>query len=158
MNENIDLTKILKDCPKGTKLYSPIIGNVCLEEIIKEGNHSHPIRMIGKNDVHEVFTREGKYYDTEEAECVLFPSKENRDWDKFEVNILNSEKHKGFKPFDKVLVVEYEIDRKAWMAVYYSHWSNNLGVHITTTGGHYEDKEIIPYEGNENKVGEEVEE
>ena len=28
MNENIDLTKILKDCPKGTKLYSIIHGEV----------------------------------------------------------------------------------------------------------------------------------
>ena len=26
MNENIDLTKILKDCPGGTKLYSTIYG------------------------------------------------------------------------------------------------------------------------------------
>lgn len=28
MNENIDLTKILKDCPKGWKLYSTIFGDV----------------------------------------------------------------------------------------------------------------------------------
>ena len=28
MNENIDLTKILKNCPKGTKLYSTIFGEV----------------------------------------------------------------------------------------------------------------------------------
>ena len=27
MNENIDLTKILKNCPKGTKLYSTIFAN-----------------------------------------------------------------------------------------------------------------------------------
>ena len=26
MNENIDLVKILKDCPKGTKFYSYIFG------------------------------------------------------------------------------------------------------------------------------------
>ena len=28
MNENIDLTKILKDCPKGWKLYSSVYGEV----------------------------------------------------------------------------------------------------------------------------------
>ena len=28
MNENIDLTKILKDCPEGTKFYTPIWGEV----------------------------------------------------------------------------------------------------------------------------------
>ena len=33
MNENIDLTKILKDCPKGTKFYSPICGEVDFKEI-----------------------------------------------------------------------------------------------------------------------------
>ena len=33
MNENIDLTKILKDCPKGTKLYSSMFGEVYFKEI-----------------------------------------------------------------------------------------------------------------------------
>ena len=28
MNEKIDLTQILKDCPKGTKFYTPIWGEV----------------------------------------------------------------------------------------------------------------------------------
>ena len=36
MNENIDLTKILKDCPKGTKLYSTIYGVVRFDEIDKD--------------------------------------------------------------------------------------------------------------------------
>ena len=39
MNENIDLTNILKDCPKGWKLYTPLYGevefkkNMCLIQI-----------------------------------------------------------------------------------------------------------------------------
>ncbi len=33
MNENIDLTKILKELPKGTKLYSPLFGEVYLTEV-----------------------------------------------------------------------------------------------------------------------------
>lgn len=40
MNENIDLMKILKDCPKGTKLYSIAWGDVIFEKIT--GGH-HPI-------------------------------------------------------------------------------------------------------------------
>ena len=28
MNENIDLTKILKGCPEGTELFSPLLGTV----------------------------------------------------------------------------------------------------------------------------------
>ena len=35
MNENIDLTKILKDCPKGTKFYTPVWGEVVFIEVKK---------------------------------------------------------------------------------------------------------------------------
>ena len=41
MNENIDLTKILKDCPKGTKLYTPIWGYVTFIKINKNVNQKH---------------------------------------------------------------------------------------------------------------------
>ena len=34
MNENIDLTKILDGCPKGTKLYDTLYGEVSFEKII----------------------------------------------------------------------------------------------------------------------------
>ena len=33
MNENVDLTKILKDCPEGFELYSIVHGKVMFEEI-----------------------------------------------------------------------------------------------------------------------------
>ena len=36
MNENIDLTKILKDCPQGWDLYSPIYGKVLFGNIQKK--------------------------------------------------------------------------------------------------------------------------
>lgn len=32
MNENVNLVEILKDCPKGTKLYSTVLGEVEEEE------------------------------------------------------------------------------------------------------------------------------
>ena len=32
MNENLNLVEILKDCPKGTKLYSSVLGEVEEEE------------------------------------------------------------------------------------------------------------------------------
>ena len=35
MNEKVDLTKILKDCPKGTKLYSTVCGEVEFDKITK---------------------------------------------------------------------------------------------------------------------------
>ena len=33
MNENLNLCEILKDCPTGTKLWSPVWGNVTLIQI-----------------------------------------------------------------------------------------------------------------------------
>ena len=42
MNENIDLTKILKDCPKYTKLYSSIYGEVLFRNI-NENNVDYPV-------------------------------------------------------------------------------------------------------------------
>ena len=38
MNENIDLTKILKNCPKDTKFYSTVLGEIKFIEIID--NHT----------------------------------------------------------------------------------------------------------------------
>ena len=44
MNKNIDLTKILKDCPKGTKFYSSIYGEV--EVTIISNDNNYPIRVF----------------------------------------------------------------------------------------------------------------
>ena len=79
MNDNIDLTKILKDCPKGWKLYSPILGEV---DFLKIRNDLYPIVTI--QDFHTTsFTKEGFYYADVDGECILFPSKDQRDWSKF---------------------------------------------------------------------------
>ena len=82
MNENIDLTKILKDCPKGTKLYSPLVGEVEFEKILD--GIAYPI-ITSYNERTLAFTNKGFYYDDAgaEAECLLFPSAEQRDWRKF---------------------------------------------------------------------------
>ena len=48
MNNNVDLTKILKYCPKGTKLYSTIFGEV---------------EYIECDDLYQiVVAKENKYY------------------------------------------------------------------------------------------------
>ena len=44
MNENIDLTKILKDCPSGWKFYSSIYGNVTFRRI--ENDSKYPIKYL----------------------------------------------------------------------------------------------------------------
>ena len=82
MNENIDLIKILKDCPKGFKLYSPISGYITFVEI-SLNNFKHPIIVKDKKEREFTFSKNGKYFDDYDGECCLFPSKEQRDWSKF---------------------------------------------------------------------------
>ena len=76
MNENIDLIKILKDCPKGTKLYSPICGEVYFKEIRSDDEYAI---ITTKGNHSATFTEKGFYYADVDGECTLFPSKEQRD-------------------------------------------------------------------------------
>ena len=80
MNENLNLVEILKDCPKGIKLYSTIFGDVKFNHV---ENDTYPIVL----DVREGFTfrllQDGRYINDFNGECTLFPSKEQRDWSKF---------------------------------------------------------------------------
>ena len=81
MNENIDLTKILKDCPKGTKLYSTIYGVVEFHEIHK--NRTYPILLYTNNACIVNVASDGRLDKIYNGECTLFPSKDQRDWSKF---------------------------------------------------------------------------
>ena len=80
MNEKLNLVEILKDCPKGIKLYSTIFGDVKFNHV---ENDTYPIVL----DVREGFTfrvsQDGRYINDFNGECTLFPSKEQRDWSKF---------------------------------------------------------------------------
>lgn len=102
MNENLNLVKILEGCPADTSLWSPLFGPVKFVEF-----NPKRISVITTYNIVEEFYPNGKYFDFEKAECVLFPSKENRDWSTwkcpkkacFDPNTLN--------PFDKILVRDF---------------------------------------------------
>ena len=118
MNKNIDLTKILKDCPKGTEFYSCIYGKVrfdCLQSC------EYPVLTIRGDGLYASFSRVGKYTDAPDSECCLFPSKEQRDWSKFEAPWHKKDKFdpKTLKPFDKVLV--RDSNTSTWRCTFYSH-------------------------------------
>ena len=100
MNENLNLVEILKDCPEGTKLYSPIIGEVEFKRI---KYCDYPIVTCSKNGNRILsFTKDGLFFS--EGECImLFPSKDQRDWSKFKIKKPKFDP-KTLKPFDKVLV------------------------------------------------------
>ncbi len=105
MNENIDLTEILKDCPKGWKLYTPMLGEVDFIEICYGREYS--IRVADSLNIYYniFFSKKGFYLSHKHAECLLFPSKEQRDWSKFTAPWYKKEKFdpKTLKPFDRVL-------------------------------------------------------
>ena len=123
MNENIDLTKILKNCPVGTKLYSPIYGEIYFEEM--RSNGKYPIITITKSIYAATFTKEGFYYADEDGECILFPSKEQRDWSKFTAPWYKKEKFdpKTFNPFDRVLVRNFKTTK--WRCEHFSHFDGD---------------------------------
>ena len=142
MNENIDLTKILKDCPKGTKLYSTIFGEVEFKYIHNSSRTIGYETNTGRNfDV----SHEGKFfrdYDGEyDGECTLFPSKDQKDWSKFTAPWYKKEKFdpNTLEPFDKVLA-RHKQTRK-WFNDFYSFMYEGG---IATIGNGYYDL-VIPY-------------
>ena len=158
MNENINIAEILKDAPKGTKLWSPICGDCILDKIeTTDTTANYAIFCLVVSDHSPVcFTSDGKYtLCFDDGECVLFPSKENRDWSTFKV----PKKHKHFEPFQKVLcAVPTEFGYEVWNADIYSHYDEFNRKHFLISGFvKKDDDDVIPYEGNEDKLGKTVE-
>lgn len=81
MNESINLREILKDTPKGTLLYSPLTGEVEFDQI--NILDKLPIHVRDKKGHKYNFTQQGTYFPSM-GECLLFPSKDQRDWSKYQ--------------------------------------------------------------------------
>ena len=83
LNQDVNIENILKKCPLGTTLYSPILGECTFVG-------TDPIKVKAHNGNSYTFTPYGKYilFGVKDTECVLFPSKENRDWNKFGQSLL----------------------------------------------------------------------
>nr|DAG69365.1 MAG TPA: hypothetical protein [Bacteriophage sp.] len=83
METKINVAKILKDKPKGTKLYSSACGKCELkaadDKSFKVSFYSSKFGFM--NGGEGTFDKNGNLYD--DGECVVFPSKEMRDWSKF---------------------------------------------------------------------------
>ena len=122
MNENIDLTKILKDCPNRFKLYTPLMGEVVFIKV-SECTLPLPVMTLHSSGIYLSFTKEGYYFNfnNKDAECLLFPSKDQRDWSKFTAPWYKKEKFdpKTLKTFDRVLVRDSS-DRR-WRCALFSH-------------------------------------
>ena len=141
----INVAEKLKGCPQGTKFYSPLFGEVELVRIDME-NSRFPIIVRVLDDRspfnNVTFTAEGKWYSIEQSECLLFPSKDNRDWNKFNLPANT------FKPFDKVLVRDDTNEK--WIPSVFGWYEDEVDADLpyVCLNGRY--CYCIPYEGNEH--------
>ena len=89
MNNSINIAKLLKSKPKGTILYSPIMGRCSLVEV-REGIYEDYDETVEV----ECFPSARRFYkfdylgrwaenNNRLGECLLFPSKENRSWENY---------------------------------------------------------------------------
>ena len=119
----INIAEILKDCPEGTKLYSPICGVCTFEKV-----HLNTSIVVCTQDYRTItFNVYGQYFkDIDNAECLLFPSKKNRDWTKFrpfkDGDIISSGSYIAiFHKFGKPKSCEYD------KVIYYHCWCYQNG-------------------------------
>ena len=138
MNENLNLVEILKDCPKGTKLYSTIYGEVEFYGI--ENGLDFPVRYVKSSGLQGSVTAQGLELACYDGECALFPSREQRDWSKFKVKKPKFDP-KTLCPFDRVLVRDSCAHN--WKCAFYSHKRNSCSLKYVTTESFYE--YCIPY-------------
>ena len=141
MNENLNLVEILKDCPKGTKLYSTAFGDVYFYRI--SNNEEYPIGIaVAGNSDYRTLTCDGKLWRDYGGECILFPSKEQRDWSKFTAPWYKKDRFdlKTLRPFDRVLVKVGSYWRIEWFSHMYEYKGD---IYYACSRSDY--KECIPY-------------
>ena len=136
MNENIDLTKILNDCPMGWQLWSSVYGDVEFIEIYRKPvlrtrenewlgqvihDCDHPVRFWTTDGIEHCVSSRGEMIKGL-GECTLFPSRENRDWSKFTAHWYKNKRFdpKTLKPFEKVLVRNFKTIK--WRCEHFSHF------------------------------------
>lgn len=78
---DLDLSKLLKG-HEGETFYTPLYGNITFTEIIKD-YQDFPLLFSSEKGLLLHLTPYGKYCKSDNAECLVFPSKDQRDWNKW---------------------------------------------------------------------------
>ena len=144
MNESLDLTKILDGCPYGTEFYHSGYGRVWFIGINTELERPIHIKLNTRSYEDMWITSAGTLNKSYNGECLFFPSKDQRDWSKFERfwDEPKTEKFdpKTLQPFDKVLVRFDE--HRIWMPDFFAY-KDNMKI-ICAINGNCR-RECIPY-------------
>lgn len=122
MNENINLVELLKDCPKGTRMYSSVFGkDTFLVDVNLYKGNPLPITICGKHEFQEFhLSTYGHPFADAYGECCLWPSEDQRDWSKWQCPKPKFDP-KTLQPFDRVLVRNHHLDN--WCCTFFSHHS-----------------------------------
>lgn len=81
MEENsVNIGEILKDAPRGLKLYSPIFGEVELNCVYDTVGERNTIETFDNRRYLRLFSSNGKFHNCPDGECMLFPSEKHRSW------------------------------------------------------------------------------
>ena len=138
--EKLDLTKILKNCPKGWKFYTSVWGEVEFIGFSSESVDFLFNTIVGTIvDVH--ININGTYCGF--GECIIFPSKEQRDWSKFTAPWYKTERFdpKTLKPFDRVLVRNFKAYK--WKCEHFSYFNEGNDYPCKCTSNSY--SFCVPY-------------
>lgn len=140
-NKTLNLCEKLAGCPVGTKLWSPLFGECKFVKISGTAIIIDSPAIAGFSS----FDKHGHYFNTSE-ECLLFPSRENRDWDSWERPKPKVERFdpKTLQPFDKVLVRDK--DDADWRCDFFSYLRKDDQFPVATVYTLW--KGCVPY--NEN--------
>jgi hypothetical protein len=127
-NKTLDLREKLAGCPKGTKLWSPLFGECRFVALGDDMGVVITCDEMGST----YFDKHGHYFDSSE-ECLLFPSKDNRDWDSWECPKPKPERFdpETLQPFDKVLVRDDDSDR--WRCNFISFFRKDFEFPVVAT-------------------------
>ena len=140
----IDIAEILKDKPKGTKLYCKLIGDCKVDYVSPKGT----IEVYNDRNDRVKLDRYGKF--NQLGEVLLYPSKDMIDWHKLKVT------KNAYKTFDYVLAKsDDELDLQEWTLCQYSH-TDSFGNIVFVGGGYTDAENVIPYEGNESLLGTQI--
>lgn len=114
----MNIAEILRKCPNGTKLYSPIFGELSFLYFMSCSLYPLYCKVIRSGYIVS-FTEDGKRNITD-AEPTLFPSRTQRDWSKFGMTnqVTDQETKPQFEPFDQVLV--RDDDDEKWGPAFFS--------------------------------------
>lgn len=117
--QKLNLCDILKDCPKGTEFWSDNYGEVKFIEI--NPSFEEPILTRRADGYTASYTKEGWHSICFPANCLLWPSRDCRDWTKFTAPWPKKERFnpKTLKAFDRVIVKN--IQNNIWHIQYFSH-------------------------------------